>query len=242
MSRVGQYFGIYRGVVVATNDPLNKNRVMLKVPQVSGEEVTNWAWPIIGASANKKTPYGSWISTATQTTADSTINNIIALDTVEGSYGIDLINPSTTTPATSAIKFSYAGTYNIQISAQLYTTIGGNGFLNADMWMRQNGIDVPNSVGSISVGSKNPYTVASWNYIIDISAGDTLQWIWHVNTSTSTSLLATSAQAGPPAQPETPSFTVSATHVSGYLPSPGNPCWVMFEGGNPNFPLWLGTF
>jgi hypothetical protein len=235
-------YGIYRGIVKDTNDPLKLGRVRLQVPQISGEEITGWAWPIVGVSENRKAPYGSWISTITQTTADSAVNNVIALDTVEGSYGIDLIKPSTTTPATSAIKFSYAGTYNIQISAQLYTTIGGNGFLNADMWMRQNGIDVPNSVGSISVGSKNPYTIASWNYIIDISAGDTLQWIWHVNTSTSTSLLATSAQAGPPAQPETPSFTVSATHVSGLLPNSDDPCWVMFEGGDPNFPLWLGTF
>jgi len=237
-----KYQGIYRGIVVSNNDPNGLGRVTLMVPQVLGMEVTNWAYPVAGIIKNKKTPYGSWISTITQTTADSAVNNVIALDTVEGSYGIDLINPSTTTPATSAIKFSYAGTYNIQISAQLYTTIGGNGFLNADMWMRQNGVDVPNSAGSISVGSKNPYTVASWNYIIDISAGDTLQWIWHVNTSTSTSLLATAAQAGPPAQPETPSFTVSATHVSGLLPNSDDPCWVMFEGGDPNYPLWLGTF
>jgi hypothetical protein len=110
------------------------------------------------------------------------------------------------------------------------------------MWMRQNGIDVPNSVGSVSVGSKNPYTVASWNYIVEVVANDTLQWVWHVNTSTSTSLIATSAQVGPPAQPETPSFAISATHVSGFLPSSGDSCWVMFEGGDPNFPLWLGTF
>jgi hypothetical protein len=237
-----KYQGIYRGVVVATNDPENLGRVTLRVPQVFGTEVTNWAWPIIGVPESRKIPYGSWISTATQTTADNTVNNIIALNTNEGSYGIDLINPSTTTPATSAIKFSQSGIYNIQISSQLYTTIGGNSFLNVDMWMRQNGTDVPNSVGSVSIGAKNPYAISSWNYIIDISAGDTLQWVWHVNTSISTSLLAIAAQVGPPAQPETPSFTVSATQVSGNIPIAGSSVWVMFEGGDPDFPLWLGTF
>jgi len=30
--------------------------------------------------------------------------------------------------------------------------------------------------------------------------------------------------------------------LAGYTPEPGKPCWVMFEGGDPNFPLWLGTF
>jgi len=244
-----KYHGIYRGLVVATNDPEDLGRVTLRIPQVSGNEVTNWAWPIVNISApeNKKIPYGSWISTVTQTTADNTVNNIIALDADEGVYGIELINSSNTTPATSAIKFKYAGIYNIQISAQLYTTLSGNSFLNVDLWMRQNGVDVPNSTGSISIGSKNPYTVASWNYIIEVAADDTLQWVWHVNASTSTSLFATDAQVGPPAQPATPSFTVSATHVSGDVtvnstPITGDSVWVMFEGGDPNFPLWLGTF
>lgn len=237
-----RYYGIYRGKIISVDDPSGIGRVTLQVPQVFGTDVTTWAYPIIGVPANKKIPYGSWISTATQTTADSAVNNIIALDTTEDSYGIDLINPSTTTPATSAIKFKYAGVYNIQISSQLYTTIGGNGFLNVDMWMRQNGLDVSNSVGSISIGAKNPYAVSSWNYVVSVNSGDTLQWIWHVNTSISTSLTATAAQAGPPAQPETPSFAVSATLVSNYLPNSGDNAWVMFEGGDPNYPLWLGTF
>ena len=43
-----RYHGIYRGKVVATNDPDNLGRVTLRVPQVSGQEVTNWAWPILG--------------------------------------------------------------------------------------------------------------------------------------------------------------------------------------------------
>jgi hypothetical protein len=40
-----KYYGIYRGIVVNTADPKNYNRILLKVPQVSGEEVTSWAWP-----------------------------------------------------------------------------------------------------------------------------------------------------------------------------------------------------
>lgn len=27
-----------------------------------------------------------------------------------------------------------------------------------------------------------------------------------------------------------------------FLPEPGAGIWVMFEGGDPNFPLWLGVF
>lgn len=42
-----RYHGLYRGKVVATNDPENLGRVTLRVPQVSGQEVTNWAWPVL---------------------------------------------------------------------------------------------------------------------------------------------------------------------------------------------------
>ena len=39
-----RFYGVYRGVVTDTLDPLGKNRVRLKVPQVLLEEETGWAW------------------------------------------------------------------------------------------------------------------------------------------------------------------------------------------------------
>jgi hypothetical protein len=248
------YFGIYRGIVINTNDPLELGRLMLQVPQVTGTEVTNWAWPVTGAPTGNKAIYGSFVSSSTQTISDNTKNYVIAMDSTEGAYGVSLVNSSTSPVAltgaassvvpdgTSAIQFLYAGTYNIQISAQIYTTIGGTSFLEVDLWALQNGLPIPASTGQISVGAKNPYTVSSWNYILTVAANDTVQFVWHVNSSTATSLYAIAEQAGPPYQPSTPSFTVSATLVGSYVPQFNDSVWVMFEGGDPNFPLWLGTF
>lgn len=39
------YFGTYRGTVVATNDPLNLKRVRLKIPKLFGESWTKWSDP-----------------------------------------------------------------------------------------------------------------------------------------------------------------------------------------------------
>lgn len=39
-----RFFGVYRGVVVETNDPLSKGRIKLRVPQVLANEITDWAW------------------------------------------------------------------------------------------------------------------------------------------------------------------------------------------------------
>lgn len=42
-----RFYGVYRGIVKDTRDPLNKNRVRLQVPQVLSDQVTGWAWPVI---------------------------------------------------------------------------------------------------------------------------------------------------------------------------------------------------
>jgi hypothetical protein len=46
MSDVSIAPGVYRGVVADNRDPLNKNRLKLKVPQLLQNHVTDWAWPI----------------------------------------------------------------------------------------------------------------------------------------------------------------------------------------------------
>lgn len=45
-----RFYGVYRGVVVDTRDPLNKNRVRLQVPQVLANQATSWAWPVVSVS------------------------------------------------------------------------------------------------------------------------------------------------------------------------------------------------
>lgn len=45
-----RFFGTYRGIVADTNDPLNKGRVKLKVPQILANATTGWAWPVVPTS------------------------------------------------------------------------------------------------------------------------------------------------------------------------------------------------
>ena len=47
-----RFYGLYRGEVVANNDPLKKRRIKMIVSQVLGDEPTDWAWGI--ESANTK--------------------------------------------------------------------------------------------------------------------------------------------------------------------------------------------
>lgn len=44
MAGNNKFYGVYRGVVVDNKDPLKKSRLKLRIPQVLGNTVTEWAW------------------------------------------------------------------------------------------------------------------------------------------------------------------------------------------------------
>jgi len=59
-----RFYGIYRGVVVDTNDPLNKNRIKVQVPQILLSEVTGWAWGMASSGTVRVAPSigdGVWV-------------------------------------------------------------------------------------------------------------------------------------------------------------------------------------
>lgn len=76
------------------------------------------------------------------------------------------------------LKFLYAGTYNVQFSAQLHNNGGGGQGHTVNIWLRQNGIVVPNSDTRVDVISNSPYVVAAWNFIVTVAANDYIELIW----------------------------------------------------------------
>jgi hypothetical protein len=58
------FYGVYRGVVADTRDPLSKNRIRVKVPQVLDTQITEWCWPINTSGVSLPTPaigQGVWV-------------------------------------------------------------------------------------------------------------------------------------------------------------------------------------
>jgi hypothetical protein len=53
---VRQWFGIYAGLVVNNNDPINAGRITCYVPQVMGNAVTTWVEPLVPSSSAPPTP------------------------------------------------------------------------------------------------------------------------------------------------------------------------------------------
>jgi hypothetical protein len=60
-----RFYGMYRGIVVANNDPQNRKRLKIKVPQILADQSTDWAWPVENFEAITSLPAvntGVWVS------------------------------------------------------------------------------------------------------------------------------------------------------------------------------------
>lgn len=58
------YYGVYRGTVFSNKDPLQKRRLRVVVPAITGEGPTSWAWPLETASIKSEPPavnQGVWV-------------------------------------------------------------------------------------------------------------------------------------------------------------------------------------
>lgn len=222
-----RFYGIYRGIVTNINDPKKSNRIKMQVPQILGVAETSWSSPIIGVPVHSKTPYGSFYDTTASVTSTTT-EKVIALNTTADSYGVSIVGGTKMT-------FKYAGVYNIQFSAQVYQPSNGNPAIN--FWIKKNGVRVDASAGQVDLSNQNHYALPAWNYVIKVNAGDYIEFWW--NSSSTVTLVTTAAGTYAPAAP---AMIATATLAGGYTPQPGDGCWIMFEGGDPNFPLWLGAF
>jgi Type VI secretion system/phage-baseplate injector OB domain len=234
-----KFFGVYRGVVLDNTDPLNAGRLRLQIPQVLGETPTGWAWGVYSTGVVSPLPavgsgvfvmfeggdlfypiwcgtfsptvapvnYGSFIDYRTDTQQTSTTGaQPIELNTTLGANNVSITNNGSGKP--TRITFANSGLFNIQFSAQLHQA--SNGSPSVDIWIRQNDADVPQSTGTVDLSNQMHYSLPSWNYLQQITAGDYIEFYW---TSTSTVQILSTPTQSSPTVPETPGMTVTVTEV-----------------------------
>lgn len=234
MERLDRYYGIYRGIVVNTDDPLGKNRVTLQVPQVSGEQVTDWAWPINASIFSTDLAYGVFTKNSDATISSVNTADVVQFDTTEDNGGGVYL--SSTEP--SKVYVSRDGDYQILFSPQFANT--NSSTVQADIWLRVNGVDVPRTSSRVTMSGNPNETVLTVPFIIDLEAGDYVEIAWETNHSTV--YLQHVSGLTNPTRPDIPSVILSINMIGNYKPLPGRNCWVMYEGGDPNFPVWIGEF
>jgi hypothetical protein len=113
------------------------------------------------------------------------------------------------------VLFAISGYYNVQFSAQLLSFDGT--IDNVTFWFKQNGTNVGNSAGIVSVpsihGGVAGAAIVSWNIVLPLAAGDYLQLM--MASTTGNTVAATYPPVTSPTRPASPSVILTATFVSG---------------------------
>lgn len=148
--------------------------------------------PAIDTPQLINTRYGYFYDTTTQTAALTNTAYGMTFDSVGFQRGVTIGSP------TSRIYVDRPGIFNIQFSAQLDKTSGGTAFVY--IWLRVNGVDVPNSASQVRIQGNNAEVIAAWNFVEQLNAGDYFELMWSVD-DTSVILLAAAASAPVPAIP-----------------------------------------
>lgn len=91
--------------------------------------------------------------------------------------GTTIFSDGVTVSNNSRINVDYAGIYNLQFSMQLRRTSGG-GAKQVIIWIRVNGIDVPNSATHVTFQSSSDYLIPAWNFFVDMTAGQYVELMW----------------------------------------------------------------
>jgi len=148
--------------------------------------------------------WGSFWSSTTQTIATA---NAIAPATFNN---YDPSNNSIVLQNNSQIRVLFSGVYNIQFSAQVLASTGTG--TETTIWLRKNGVDVPDTAGTISTHANSNKQLPAWNYVLQLAINDYIELVWSANNS-SVSIVATGASTSP-VHPAIPSFILTATQIT----------------------------
>jgi hypothetical protein len=121
----------------------------------------------------KRSRYGSFYSTATQTATAINTAKEITFNTTDLSRGVTIGTP------TSRVYVDTEGIYNFQTSIQLDSTVAtAQEFY---LWFRKNGVDVTNSASQVRIQGNNAEVFLALNFFFNLKAGDYVELMFSVS-------------------------------------------------------------
>lgn len=153
-------------------------------------------------NVNSAAPHASYYDTTTQTNPVANAVNLFKLNSVVSEFKVIRGNPP------NRVYVNETGVYNIQYSAQLDKTGGAASAVY--IWLRINGVNVPNSAGKVVIDGPNAETIPAWNFVDVLEAGDYFELAWQ--SSDTNVVIAQEPASGN--VPEIPSIILTVTWVS----------------------------
>ena len=167
----------------------------------SGISGTNGSSGTSGVSGGVGGDYGSFYDTTSQPGGSI---RAFTLNTTDFASGVSIVSGS-------QITFTRLGKYNIAFSAQIVKTGGAS--TNIYIWLRHNGIDVPDSATVLEMGNNNQYLVAAWNFFVDVNTNtQQFQLMWYT-PSANVSIAAIADASTPAGVPGVPSIILTVNQI-----------------------------
>ena len=147
---------------------------------------------------------GSFENTTTLTNAGITSSNLVTFDTTSVSSGVSVVS-------SSQVTFANSGRYLMNFLGQ-FAFVGGASNYNITVWWAKNGTIVTSGSSTFTTTSaQNSQIMANVEDIIEVTAGDYIQFYWWAGAS-GISLTPTAA-ASNPTRPSAPSARLNIFNV-----------------------------
>lgn len=194
---------------ISVADPINLTTISGSVitassniisPHITGSEITSSNF--IGWGNRIVRPYGVFCDLTTQTASNTTTAYPMRFTTTEEALGVSIVN-------NSQITFAYAGTYNIQFSAQVAKSNASAA--DVDIWLSETGSNVPRSNTNLHIVGNNAANVAAWNFVRTFASGSYAEILWRTS-DTDVELLYENSSSSPD-RPEIPSTILTISQV-----------------------------
>lgn len=146
-----------------------------------------------GPFASAVNIYGSFYSTATQNITTTSPSTVFTYTSTAVANGVSLEASGGTV---QRIKVSRTGIYEASYSIQLSKTSGPVASSYTYIWVRVNGVDVPDTNGRIEINSNNTDTLPIVPYILSLTAGDYIEFVAE-STIAGVQIIAVTGTPGP---------------------------------------------
>lgn len=158
------------------------------------------------AAYHRMLPYGgSFFDTTDQVTVGANLVNVISYNTSVLSDGVKVVSGN-------QITFDYPGWFVVSFSAQFDKASASAE--EVDIWLRQDGVDVPWSNTVVNLAGSNAEIVAAWEWMVRVSPGTYVQIAWS-SPASDAEVHARPAGTGP-VRPAVPSVILNVWSVFGF--------------------------
>lgn len=147
--------------------------------------------------------YGFFLDTTTQTNPVANTTNIAKFNTTGPTNGISVVG-------TTAITVANAGVYTKLFTVIVAKTSSGTDTIS--IWLRKNGVDIPNSRQDLQLLNTLALIFTSGNFTLSMAAGDNIQLCW--SSADTTAILEFIPAGAAPVRPTGASVKVTFTRIS----------------------------